>query len=150
MGYRLVVYPDYAVMDRADSSDDRRQLSHTYRGGWGDPTSSAKSSDDVTVDLGAFDAKAAVGILRGAPETLGIKQPDVKSTYLILEPSRDPTAPGTLSGSAYVSSDFGSGSIQFAGDGAVKQIQLPDLRPAAGSPARLRPGLLAAGFHDLR
>jgi hypothetical protein len=112
-------------MDRADPKDDRRQLSYTYRGGWGDPTSSAKSGDDVAVDLGQFDPKAVVGILRGAPDTLGIKQSDVKSTYLILEPARDPTAPGTLSGSVYVSSDYGSGYIQFAGDGSVKQINYP-------------------------
>ena len=38
MGYRLVIYPTYAVLDRADPSDDRRVLAYTYRGGWGDPT----------------------------------------------------------------------------------------------------------------
>ena len=37
-GYRLIVYPDYASLDRPDPNDDRRQLSYTYRGGWGDPT----------------------------------------------------------------------------------------------------------------
>jgi hypothetical protein len=125
MGYRLVVYPDYAVMDRADPKDDRRQLSYTYRGGWGDPTSSARGGGEVPADLGQFDPKAVVGILRGAPDTLGIRQSDVKSTYLILEPTRDPTAAGALSGSAYVSSDYGSGYIQFAGDGSVKQINYP-------------------------
>jgi len=125
MAYRLVIYPDYAVIDRADPSDDRRQLSYTYRGGWGDPTDSAKDSGAVLVDVGAFDPKAVVGLLRGAPETLGIKQSDVKSTYLILEPSRDPTAPGALSGSVYVSSDYGSGYIQFDGAGNVKQVNYP-------------------------
>jgi hypothetical protein len=66
-----------------------------------------------------------VGVLRGAPETLNIKPPDVKSTYLIVEPSRDPTAPGTLSISIYVSSDFGSGYIQLGPDGTVKQVNYP-------------------------
>ena len=125
MGFRLVIYPDYAVMDRADPQDDRRQLSYTYRGGWGDPNGSPKSSDAILVDLGAFDPKAVVGILRGAPATLNIKQAGVKSTYLILEQSRDETTPNALSGSAYVSSDYGSGYIQFDGAGNVTQINYP-------------------------
>lgn len=33
MGFRLVIYPDYAVMDRADPNDERHQLSYTYRAG---------------------------------------------------------------------------------------------------------------------
>ena len=37
--------------------------------------------------------QAVVGILRGAPETLGIKPTDVTSTYLIIDPSGDPTTP---------------------------------------------------------
>ncbi|WP_081968029.1 DUF1707 SHOCT-like domain-containing protein [Mycobacterium kyorinense] len=125
MGYRLVIYPDYAVMERADPKEDRRALSYTYRGGWGDPNSSPKSSDATLVDLGNFDPKATVGILRGAPETLGIKPSDVKTTYLIVEPSRDPAAPAAVSLSVYVSSDYGSGYIQFAGDGTVSRVNYP-------------------------
>jgi hypothetical protein len=124
-GYRLVIYPDYASLDRADPNDDRRALNYTYRGGWGDPGASPKSSDATLVDLATFDAKAVVGVLRGAPETLNIKPPDVTSTYLIIEPTRDPTAPGTLSISIYVSSDFGSGYIQLGPDGTVKQVNYP-------------------------
>jgi len=108
MGFRLVVYPTYAILDRPDPSDDRRVLAYDYRGGWGDPGSSAKSAADgaVAVDLSKFDmAAAAVGLMRGAPQTLHIKQPDVKSMYLIIEPATDPTLPGTLSLSVYVSSD---------------------------------------------
>ena len=125
-GYRLVVYPDYASLDRPDPQDDRRKLDYTYRGGWGTPSSEgAKGADDVLVDLSRFDAKAVVGVLRGAPETLGIKPGDVKSTYLIFEPSKDPTTPGALQISVYVSSDFGSGYIQLAGDGSTKQVNYP-------------------------
>jgi len=124
-GYRLVIYPDYASVDRADPNDDRRVLDYTYRGGWGDPSTSPKSSDATLVDLAKFDAKAVVGVLRGAPETLNIKPSDVKSTYLIIEPTRDPTAPGTLSISIYVSSDFGSGYIHLGPDGTVKQVNYP-------------------------
>ena len=93
MGYRLVIYPDYASLDRPDPGDDRRTLNYSYRGGWDDPTTSPKSPDATPVDLSKFDAKAVVGVLRGAPETLNIKPGDVKNTYLIVEPSRDPTAP---------------------------------------------------------
>lgn len=127
-GLRLVIYPDYAVLDRQDPNNNRRQLSYTYRGGWGDPTGSSITSRDDRigpVDLGSFDVQAAVGILRGAPQTLGIKQSEVKSTYLIVEPATDPTTPGALSLSVYVSSDYGSGYIVFAGDGSVKQVNLP-------------------------
>jgi hypothetical protein len=66
-----------------------------------------------------------VGILRGAPETLHMKQTDVKSTYLIIEPATDPTTPGALSLAVYVSSDYGGGSIVFAGDGTIKRVNLP-------------------------
>jgi len=124
-GYRLVIYPDYASVDRADPNDDRRVLDYTYRGGWGDPSTSPRSSDATLVDLAKFDAKAVVGVLRGAPETLNIKPSDVNSTYLVIEPSRDETAPGTLAISIYVSSDFGSGYIQLGADGTVKQVNYP-------------------------
>ncbi len=125
MGYRLVVYPDYAVMDRPDPNDELRKLSYTYRGGWGSPNSSAKNTDDTLVDLGKFDAKAVVGVLRGAPETLGIKQADVSSTYLVFDPSTDPTTPGGLEISVYVSSDYGSGYIQLDGSGNTTQVSYP-------------------------
>jgi hypothetical protein len=125
VGLRLVVFPDYAVLDRQDPSQPRRQLSYTYRGGWADPTSSSSIGGRSPVDLGRFDIAAAVGILRGAPQTLGIKPSDVTSTYLIVEPSADPTTPGAVSLSAYASADYGGGYIQFAPDGTVKRVNPP-------------------------
>jgi hypothetical protein len=124
MGYDLVIYPEYAVLYRTDPSDERRKLSYTYRGGFDDPSPSAKSEDDVLVDLAAFNVENAVGILRGAAETVGLNPADVKkeSTYLTIDPTRDPTAPGELTLRANVSSDFGSGSVTFAGDGTIKRI----------------------------
>jgi hypothetical protein len=125
-GYRLVVYPDYASLDRPDPGDDRKKASYTYRGGFGDPSLAAKDADDKLVDLSKFDVKKIVGIVRGAAETLGVKPADVKSTYLIIEPSSDPTAPaGALDVSIYVSSDFGSGYIELTGDGTQKAINYP-------------------------
>lgn len=125
MGYRLVIYPDYASLDRPDPADERRTLSYSYRGGWDDPSTGSKGSETTPVDLAKFDTKAVVGILRGAPETLNMKPGDVKSTYLNIEPSDDPTAPGTVSISIYVSSDFGSGYIELNPDASVKRISYP-------------------------
>lgn len=124
MGYGLTIYPEYAVLSRPDPSDDRRKLSYTYRGGFDDPSTSAKGDDDVVVDLAAFNVETTIGILRGAAETVGLQQKDVDadSTYLSIDPARDPVTPGALSLRASVSSDFGSGSITFAGDGAIKRI----------------------------
>jgi hypothetical protein len=126
MGFRLVIYPTYAVLDRPDPSDDRRMLAYDYRGGWGDPTSSAKSATDgpVAVDLSKFDVAATVGLVRGAPDSVRMKKSDVKTTYLVIEPSTDPTTPGALSLSVYVSGDYGGGYVVFAGDGTVKRVTL--------------------------
>ncbi|MGV1088537.1 MAG: DUF1707 SHOCT-like domain-containing protein [Mycobacterium sp.] len=125
IGYRLVIYPEYASLDRPDPADDRRTLSYTYRGGWGNPSTGSKGSDAVAVDLAKFDAKAVVGVLRGAPETLNIKPDEVKSTYLIIEPSGDVTAPTAVEISIYVSSEFGSGYLQLNPDASVKSISYP-------------------------
>jgi hypothetical protein len=124
MGYDMTIYPDYAVVYRADPNDDRRKLSYSYRGGFDDPSASAKDEDDVLVDLSAFDVESAVGILRGAPETVGLNQADVKkdSSYLTIDPTREPQTPGELTLRANVSSEFGSGSVTFAGDGTIKRI----------------------------
>ena len=125
MGFRLVVYPDYAVLDRPDPAQPRRQLSYLYRGGWGDPTPSPSTGGTTPVDLARFDATKVVGILRGAPKTLGINPSDVTSTYLIVEPADDPSTPGAVSLSAYVSTDYSSGYIKFAGDGTVERVNPP-------------------------
>jgi hypothetical protein len=127
VGFRLVIYPTYAVLDRPDPSDDRRMLAYDYRGGWGDPTSSAKSGVDgpVAVDLGRFDITATVGLIRGAAQTLHMRQADIKTTYLVIEPAADPTTPGALSLSVYASGDYGGGYIVFAGDGTLKRVTPP-------------------------
>ena len=78
----------------------------------------------LLVDLSRIDVKTVVGVLRGAPDTLHIKRSDVKNTYMIVEPSKDPAA-GGLTITMYVSSDFGSGYIATTGAGTVKQINYP-------------------------
>ena len=126
VGYSLTVYADYASLQRPDPGDERRVLQYVYRGGWGDPSMSAKDDRDVLVDLGAFDAPTVVGIMRGAPETLGIEAEDVDNIYLSIDPSSDETAPpGAIDLAIYVSSEFGSGYIELNPDGTVKQINYP-------------------------
>ncbi|HEY9264089.1 MAG TPA: DUF1707 domain-containing protein [Mycobacterium sp.] len=126
IGYSLTVYPDYASLERPDASDDRRLLRYSYRGGWGDPSTSARDERDVPVDVGGFDVPAVVGIMRGAPETLGIKAEDVDNMYLSIDPSSDETAPpGTIDLTIYVSSEFGSGYIELNPDATIKQINYP-------------------------
>lgn len=123
MGYGLTIYPEYAVLSRPDPTDDRRKLSYTYRGGFDDPSVSAKDAErDVLVDLAAFDVKTAVGLLRGTPEMVGLQPKDVDpdSTYLTVDPARDPSTPGALELRASVSGDLGNGSVTFAGDGTLK------------------------------
>jgi len=52
----------------------------------------------MTLDTpGRRDNTAAVGVMRGCPETLHLKQSDIQTIYLIVEPDTDPTAPGALS-----------------------------------------------------
>jgi Domain of unknown function (DUF1707) len=110
MGYGLTIYPEYAVMERADPNDDRRLLRYTYRGGWeDDPSASGKGDDEILVDLGNFDVNAIVGRLRGAPQILGIEQKDVKTTYVSIDPVKDPTTPGAIGISIYVSTTYDKG-----------------------------------------
>jgi hypothetical protein len=125
-GYRLPVYPDYASLTRPDPGEERRELNYTYRGGWDDPSTSSKSSDATEIDLSQFDIKTVVGVLRGAPETLDIKPADVTSTYLNIDPASDPTTPGALEVSIYVSSDYGSGYVEMDGAGNIKNISYPN------------------------
>ncbi|WP_176749649.1 DUF1707 SHOCT-like domain-containing protein [Mycolicibacterium grossiae] len=127
MGYSLTVYPDYAALDRADPDEPRRVLDYTYRGGWGDSTSSStKDDEDVLVDLAAIDVRKVVEVLRGAPETLGIAPAEVTNTYLIIDPAKTPITPGELTLSIYVSSELaGSGYIQIGADGSEKGINYP-------------------------
>ena len=101
-------------------------LSYTYRGGWDDPSSTSKSSDARMVDLAKFDMKAVIGTLRGAPETTRDQKPsEVTSTYLIIDPSGDPTTPDAVELSIYVSSGFGSGKYRAQSRRHVQADQLP-------------------------
>jgi hypothetical protein len=126
-GYGLTVYPEYAVLTRPDPNDDRRTLSYYYKGGFDDPTTSSKSEGAIVADLGAFDVKAAVATVRGTPAAVKLAPTDIDqdSTYLSIDPTREPQTPGELTLRSNVSSDFGSGSVTFGADGTIKHIEPP-------------------------
>ncbi|OBB58557.1 hypothetical protein A5757_16365 [Mycobacterium sp. 852013-51886_SCH5428379] len=125
-GFEMNIRSDYATLYRPDPQDERRKVMYDYRGGWGDPnTPSTIDDDDRVVDLSRFDVVTIVGVLRGAPDTLGIARADVEDTWVDISPSKDPLTPDAVNIMIYVTSDFGSGYIDLAPDGAVKRINYP-------------------------
>lgn len=126
-GYGITVFDDYASLTRQDPTEPRRALSYSYRGGWDDPSETSVSSDERVVNLAGFDIPTMVGIIRGAPETLGIDPAEVKSTHVSIGPSDDITAgPEAIEISIYVSPEFGnSGYIELGGDGVIKRVSYP-------------------------
>lgn len=126
-GYGLRIYEDYASLERTDPTEPRRALDYSYRGGWDDPSETSMSSDDRVVDLAQFDIPMLVGLIRGAPETLGINPEEVETTYINIEANSDMTAPpGSIEISIYVSPEFGnSGYIELNGDGTTKRVSPP-------------------------
>lgn len=125
-GFEITIRPGRATLYRPDPNDPRRKLMYEYRCGWGDPYSSTTvDSEDRVVDLAKFNFEETVAVLRGAPETLKMQRRDISDTWVSIEPSRDPATPEAVNVRIYLSSDFGSGSIDLAPDGAVKQISEP-------------------------
>jgi hypothetical protein len=125
-GFAMNIRPDRATLYRPDGDDPRRKLMFDYRGGWGDPYStSTVDSDDRVIDLSKFNVEQTIAILRGAPESLGIKRKDISDTWIDIEPSKDPVTPDAVNIRLYVSSEFGSGFIDLAPDGAIKQVSKP-------------------------
>ena len=122
MGFELHIDPDSALLYRADPQDSRKKVYYRYTGGWGDPSTDPRNveKEDRLVDLAAFDYEKVLGIMRGAPDTLNTKRADVKSTWLRLTPSEDPSTPEAINIDVIVSSDFGGGTINLYPDGTVK------------------------------
>lgn len=127
MGYELDIRSDWASLDRPDPSDNRRKQDYDYRGGWSDPwgSGSTLSADDRLVDLAKFDYEKTLGVLRGAPETLGMKRADVTDTWVSIGPSGDPATPDIVSIEIVANSDFGTGRIELYPDGSTKAIWPP-------------------------
>ncbi|MGE2835514.1 DUF1707 SHOCT-like domain-containing protein [Mycobacterium sp. SMC-4] len=124
MGYELDIHSDIAYLERPDPQDNRRSQRYQYRGGWGEPVGSPStpSGDDRLVDLAKFDFEKTLGIMRGAPETVGIDRADVDETWLRISPSQDPSTPDAVIVEIIVSSDFGSGRIELYPDATTLAI----------------------------
>ena len=124
MGYELDIHADMAYLDRPDPQDNRRSLTYHYRGGWGVPTGSPSTvgADERLVDLSGFDFEKTLGILRGAPETVGISRADVRDTWMRIQPSKDPATPEAVTVQIIVNSDFGNGRIELYPDGSTLAV----------------------------
>lgn len=120
MGFQLVIYPEYAVLERVSPTNSHVEQDFMYRGGqwssWGSDTTT--SSFDVLADLSAFNADAVAGLLAGAPQTLGA--PDGSQTYLIVS-----GAEGGVLELAIHSASPGTGYMQVNPDGTIKKVFPP-------------------------
>ena len=70
-GYSLTIYPEYAVLSRADPTDERRKLSYTYRGGFDDPSTKAGVIVDWLKEdfgLGRGHAMALVHVIKNGAQ----------------------------------------------------------------------------------
>ncbi|MGE2728200.1 DUF1707 SHOCT-like domain-containing protein [Mycolicibacterium vaccae] len=124
LGYELDIHANMAYLDRPDPQDNRRSLTYYYRGGWGAPSGSPSTvdADARLVDLAKFDFEKTLGVVRGAPETVGISRADVKDVWLRVSPSEDPATPDTVTVEIVVNSDFGNGRIELYPDGSTLAI----------------------------
>lgn len=118
MGYQLTVYPDYAVVERADPQNSQHKKSYVYRGGsWSDFGETEHVTPlDSLVDLGKFDPAAVAAKMTGAAQPLNVPNPT--STYLIVEGSDD----GSTRIAIYASGNGDSGYMDINPDGSVKQM----------------------------
>lgn len=120
-GYSLSIWPRRGDLSRPDPRDDRRVLSYTYQGGWGDPSSTTRGSDARVVDLSKFDYAAIIGRVRGAPQTLNLGSQNITDTRIDIGPSEDPLTPDAVDIKIYVSGEFSGGYLQVAPDGSCKR-----------------------------
>jgi hypothetical protein len=130
MGYQLVVYPDYAVLWRADPTnkhvkksymyDTRSFVSQNNRGVWNSwaPDESI-SSFDVLVDVSQLNAAAVIGQLKNPPTDLNIT--DNSKSYLVV--GSDPEG-GGLDISMH-NNGAGTGYMQINPDGSIKKTYPP-------------------------
>lgn len=126
-GFDLTIFDDYASLERQDPTEPRRVLRYSYRGGWADPSETNVSADARVVDLGALDVPMLVGLIRGAPETLGMNPNEVKDMHVSISRDDDvDAAPDALSVEIFVSPNFGnSGYFEVDGAGTIKAVHRP-------------------------
>ena len=122
-GFSLTIRPTRAHLSRPDPRDDRRVLSYSYQGGWGDPSSTTKSDGARSVDLANFDFPAIVGMMKGAPEILGLGSQAIDEVRLDIGPGTDPLDPDVVDIQIYIDGEFDSGYIQVGPDGTCKRCE---------------------------
>jgi len=126
MGYELAFRPDQAFLSLPDPASDTRELIYTYRGGWGNPSSSPRSDTDDLVDLSAIDIGATVAAWQSAPATLQIAPGDVQDSYLDIDHIAEPGTPGALETLIRVTTKSGlDGFIYLDPAGVVKRVENP-------------------------
>jgi serine/threonine protein kinase len=120
MGYRLVVYPDYAITDRADAKNSHVKQSYMYRDGDWKSWAPALSTTpfDILADLSAINVAAVTATLAGSAQPMGA--PEGTSAYMIIE-----GAEGGGLELAIHSTAPGTGFMEVNSDGSVKQIHPP-------------------------
>jgi hypothetical protein len=121
MGFRLVVYPEYASMNRPDPQDARRNQDFDYRNGaWttGIIATSVGPFDNL-VDLGKFDVAAVTAQVPGVAQKFDFKDPD--ASYLIVEGEEG----GGLRIAIYVSDHGLGGRVEVNPDGSVNKVYPP-------------------------
>lgn len=126
MGYELAFRPDQAFLSLPDPANDGRKLIYSYRGGWGNPSPSARSDTDTVVDLSAFDIGATVAAWQSAPATLQIAPDDVQDTYLDIDHIADAGGPGTLETLIRITTKAGmNGFVYLNPAGAITRVENP-------------------------
>ena len=120
MGYRLVIYPDYASVDRPDPTNDRVKQGYLLRGGawqsWAPPSSTTVF--DHLADLSAIDVPAVAATFANAPAEIGA--PPGAQGYLIIE-----GAEGGGLELAIHSNSPGTGFMKVNADGTINRIFPP-------------------------
>jgi serine/threonine protein kinase len=121
MGFRMVVYPGYASLNRPDPQDSRRNQGYDYRNGsWTTGIIATSISPiDYLGDLGKFDVAAVTAQVASVPQKFDFKNPD--ATYLIVEGEDG----GGLRIAIYASDHGLSGRIEFNPDGSVSKVYPP-------------------------
>jgi serine/threonine protein kinase len=120
MGYELVVYPDYAVLDRLSPTNSHVKQSFMYRDGswknWAPDEST--TSLDFLVDISQFNVAAVIDRMRNPPPDLNIT--DNTKNYLV--------AAGAEGGGMDISihnNAPGTGFMMLNPDGSIKQLYPP-------------------------
>ncbi len=108
-GYSLTIYPDYASLERQDPDRAAPRAALLLPRRLGRPVGDQRELRRARRRSRGVRHSKLVGILRGAPETLGIDPAEVKTTYISIDPNSDRTAPPeSIQLSIYVSPEFGN------------------------------------------